>query len=321
MTTVSVIIPCYNHAAFLEDAIRSVRLQSWRPSELIVVDDGSSDNSAAVACEFPEVRLIRQTNQGLSAARNVGLRASSGDIVIFLDADDVLLPGAIAAAVETLDASRDAMMAFGRLELMDVAGRPLQNPVPRVTANFYEEFLRRNYIRTPAMAAFRRATFDLVGTFDSTCSPSADYDLYLRIALRFPIAVHETLVARYRQHAGSMSRNARMMLPATVRVLKRQRQTARRLPALRAAYRFGLRRCREFYGEQLVEQFRRALRTPNGRHEAILCAADLIRWYPQGVAKHLIKKIGLTLRHAGRATADAETAAPSSRASAWPGSR
>jgi glycosyltransferase involved in cell wall biosynthesis len=321
MTTVSVIIPCYNHAAFLDDAIRSVRHQRWPSTELIVVDDGSSDNSAAVAREFLEVRLIRQTNQGLSAARNVGLNASSGDIVIFLDADDVLLPNAIAAAVETLDANRDAMMAFGRLGLMDVAGRPLQNPVPRVTANFYEEFLRRNYIRTPAMAAFRRTIFDLVGAFDPTCSPSADYDLYLRIARRFPIAAHETLVARYRQHAGSMSRNARLMLPATLRVLKRQRQTARRARALRAAYRFGLRRCREFYGEQLVEQFRRALRTPDSRYETIACAVDLIRLYPQGVAKHVIKKIALTLRHAGRATADADTAAPSSRASAWPGSR
>lgn len=321
MTTVSVIIPCYNHAAFLEDAIRSVCLQRWPSIELIVVDDGSSDDSAAVAREFPEVSLIRQTNQGLSAARNVGLHASSGDIVIFLDADDVLLPNAAAAAVEALYANGDAMMAFGRLELMDVAGRPLRNPLPRVRANFYEEFLRRNYVRTPAMAAFRRATFDLIGAFDPTCSPSADYDLYLRIARRFPIAVHETLVARYRQHAGSMSRNARMMLPATLCVLKRQRETARRAPALRAAYRFGLRRCREFYGEQLVEQFRRALRTPNGRHEAIACAVDLIRLYPQGVATHLLKKMALALRHAGRATADADTEAPSSRASASPGSR
>jgi hypothetical protein len=198
---------------------------------------------------------------------------------------------------------------------MDVEGRPLDNPVPRVTSNFYEEFLRRNYIRTPAVAAFRRGTFDLVGGFDPSCSPSADYDLYLRISRCFTIAAHDVPVGRYRQHPGSMSRNARLMLPATLRVLKRQRPIVKQAPALSAAYRFGLRRCREFYGEQLVEQFRTALRTPHGGREALACAFDLLRLYPRGVVKHLLKKAAIALGHDGRARPDADTAAPSSRAS------
>ena len=315
MSTVSVIIPCYNHGRFLRDAIESVRRQGRRPIEIIVVDDGSTDESPAVAASFADVKLIRQQNQGLSSARNAGLHASTGEILIFLDADDVLLPTAAEAAVRALAENPDAMMTFGRLEYMDAEGRPLDNPVPRVTANFYEEFLRRNYIRTPAVAAFRRGIFAVAGGFDPSCSPSADFDLYLRISRRFAMAAHDVTVARYRQHPGSMSRNARLMLPATLRVLKRQRPMVQQAPELAAAYRFGLRRCREFYGEQLVEQFRTALRTSNGGREALACAFDLLRLYPRGVMKHLFKKASLALGHEGRARPDADTAAPSSRAS------
>lgn len=321
MTSISVIIPCFNHAAFLADAIESVRRQRWPSIETIVVDDGSTDESAAIAARFADVRVVSQPNRGLSAARNAGLHASHGDVLIFLDADDVLLPGAIEAAARALESHPEASMTFGRLELMDADGRPLDYPLPRVTSNFYEEFLKRNYIRTPAMAAFPRATFDAVGAFDPACSPSADYDLYLRIARQYPITAHDTLVARYRQHPKSMSRNPRLMLPATLEVLKRQRETVRRMPHLLPAYRFGLRRCRELYGEQLVEKFRAALRAPQGGAEAAGCALDLIRFYPTGVAKHVVRKMSLMLGYAGRAMPEADTVAPNSRASASPGSR
>jgi glycosyltransferase involved in cell wall biosynthesis len=320
MTTVSVIIPCYNHANFLADAIKSVRTQRWPATEIIVVDDGSTDGSSSVAAQFPEVRLIRQPNRGLSAARNAGLAACRGDVLIFLDADDVLLPDSVEAAVRALESNPDAMMVFGQVEYMHENGRPMEHPIPTVSTNFYEEFLRRNYIRMPGMAAFRRAVFELLGGFDPACSPTADYDLYLRIMRRFPVAVHEAHVARYRQHAANMSKNGRLMLASILKVLKRHRRTIRHDPALYAAYRDGLQRCRLVYGERIVEQFRRALRTGRG-FEAIGCGFDLLRLYPRGVTTHLMKKLSLTFGHAGRAAPDADTAAPSARASAWPGSR
>jgi len=320
MTTVSIIIPCYNHARFLVDAIKSVRTQRLPATEIIVVDDGSTDESSSVASQFPEVRLIRQPNRGLSAARNAGLAASCGGVLIFLDADDVLLPDAVEAAVGALESNPDAMMVFGRVEYMDESGRPMEHPIPRVTISSYEEFLRRNYIRMPGMAAFRRQVFDRVGGFDSACSPTADYDLYLRIMRRFPIAAHDALVARYRQHAANMSKDGRLMLASILKVLKRHRKAVRHDPALYAAYRAGVRRCRYFYGERIVEQFRQALRSRRG-FEAIGCAIDLLNLYPRGVTTHLKKKLSITLGHAGRAAPDADTAAPSARASAWPGNR
>src|SRR5690348_3177650 len=99
-STVSVVITTYNHAAFLDDAIRSVVYQSVPANEIIVVDDGSTDHPDIVVSRYCRVRLIRQPNQGLSAARNTGLEAAVGDRIIFLDADDRLCQGAIETGLE-----------------------------------------------------------------------------------------------------------------------------------------------------------------------------------------------------------------------------
>ena len=112
MTRVSIVIPCFNHARFLADALDSVRAQTWPLVEAIVVDDGSTDDPSSIASRYPDVRVIRQSNRGLSAARNSGWQASSGDIIIFLDADDVLYPTAAAAAVEQLATHPETMMTF-----------------------------------------------------------------------------------------------------------------------------------------------------------------------------------------------------------------
>ena len=88
---VSVVIPCYNQAHFLGEAIESVLAQTYPHLEIVVVDDGSTDNTGEVAARYPGVRYVRQENQGLAAARNTGLRHSSGDYLVFLDADDRLL--------------------------------------------------------------------------------------------------------------------------------------------------------------------------------------------------------------------------------------
>ena len=92
---ISVIIPCYNHGKYLSKAIGSVLAQSHRPIEIIVVDDGSTDNTQAAAAHYPEVKYIYQHNQGPSAARNTGIDQSSGDFLVFLDADDWLLEDAL----------------------------------------------------------------------------------------------------------------------------------------------------------------------------------------------------------------------------------
>ena len=319
MSRVSIVIPCYNQARFLADAIASALEQTGPDVEVVVVNDGSTDGSAAVAARYP-VRLVAQRNHGLSAARNAGLRASTGALVIFLDADDRLRPGAADAAVRALEAFPGAMIAVGRCVLIDEHGRSLPAPsLPPVRSDCYVELLRHNCIWTPAMAAYRRDVFAHVGGFDPQVNPAADYDMYLRVARRFPLAPHDTVVVEYRQHAGSMSRDAARMLDATLAVLRRQRRFARRSPAEWTAYRAGMRRWREFYGDHLVEQFRAGLRRPGGRREAFRAACHLLRLHPRGVARHVVRKAALL--YAGRATPAAEIAAASSRASDSPGNR
>ena len=297
--TVSIIIPCYNQASFVGEALASALGQVGADVDVIVVNDGSTDGSLEIVDGFaamdPRVRVISQPNRGLSAARNAGLDAARGAIVIFLDADDRLRPGAAAAAVDCFSRHPGAMMTFGRCTLIDEHGQPMLTDLPVVERDFYAELLRRNFIWTPAMAAFRRQLFATVGRFDPSVNASADYDLYLRVARTLPIAAHDRVVADYRQHGSNMSRNPVAMLEATLAALASQRSYIDAHSQFSTAYREGRRAWRAFYGEQLVERFRSALHAGRYR-DAWRDAGHLLRLYPRGVCHHLVKKARLILR-------------------------
>ena len=295
---VSIIIPCYNHAHFLPDAIESARNQSWPHCEVVVVDDGSTDDSREVAGRYPGVTVVSQTNKGLAAARNAGFRASTGDLVIFLDADDRLWRDAARTAVDVFAAHPLAAMVFGHCRIVNAAGAPRLTNMVRVRACYYEELLRDNSIWTPAMAAFRRRVLDVVGLFDERNSPAADYDLYLRLSRNFPVVSHDAIVVDYRQHADNMSRDPVLMLEATLAVLRAQEPHLNSDPRRLAAYRDALANWRACYGERLVERFRLSLRQRRYR-AACADAGHLLRLYPAGVRYHLMKKLSLMLRGPG----------------------
>jgi glycosyltransferase involved in cell wall biosynthesis len=291
--TVSIVIPCYNAKRFIAEAAGSACAQTWPDVEVIVVDDGSTDGSAGeVAARCPATRVLRQANAGLARARNAGAAASSGDVLIFLDADDRLRPTAAASAVGALAQHPDAAMVFGRCQWMAEDGTPLPTPLPRISGDYYAELLRHNCIWMPAMAAVRRAPFLATGGFDARVNPSADYDLYLRLASRYPIASHEETVADYRQHASSMSTDPALMLKTTLAVLEGQRPFVAGDPRLAAIRAEGIRHWRWFYGERLVERFRLALRRRR-LLRALLDAWTLLRLYPEGVRRHLRRKTAL----------------------------
>jgi glycosyltransferase involved in cell wall biosynthesis len=296
---VSIVIPCYNQARFVGEAIESARRQVGAEVEVIVVNDGSTDRSPAIIDAFAaidaRVRVISQPNRGLSSARNAGLDAARGTIVIFLDADDRLHPGAASAAVQSFSRHPEAMMTFGRCTLIDEQGQPMLTDLPVVERDFYAELLRRNFIWTPAMAAFRRQLFATIGRFDCSVNASADYDLYLRVARTLPIVSHDRVVADYRQHGSNMSRNPVAMLDATLAVLASQRSYIDAHPQFSKMYWEGRRAWRAFYGEHLVERFRSALHAKQYR-SAWRDAGHLLRLYPRGVCYHLLKKARLMLR-------------------------
>ncbi|HET7416420.1 MAG TPA: glycosyltransferase [Solirubrobacterales bacterium] len=248
---VSVVIPCFKQAHFLPEAIESVLAQDAGAVEIVVVDDGSPDNVGEVAARYPGVSCIRQPNGGLAAARNTGLERAEGEFVLFLDADDRLLPGAIRHGLEALGERPEAMMAAGTWELIGEAGERLPADPPRQPEEAFPALLESCFISTPAAVLYRRALFAEIGGFDPSVSASADYDLYLRTAAAYPVCLHEHPVAEYRRHGANMTRDPALILAAETAVLERQQPLVREDPELREALERGLERSRTYHGERL----------------------------------------------------------------------
>src|SRR5713101_1476950 len=155
---VSVIIPCYNQAHFLHEAIQSALAQTYSHREIFVVDDGSTDNTAEVTAGFAGIRYTRQENSGVSAARNSGLKESRGEYLVFLDADDRLLPEALEVGVNCLHQHPDCAFASGHCRLITAAGWVLAKPEQlHVVRDHYLELLRDNYIWCPGSVIYRRS--------------------------------------------------------------------------------------------------------------------------------------------------------------------
>ena len=298
---VAVVIPCYNHGHFLGEAIASAFQQAYRPVEVVVVDDGSTDATIEVASRYG-VRCVRQTNRGLPAARNAGLAAVTGDYVVFLDADDRLLPGALEVGAAALDRHPEAVFAVGRHRCIAADGTRLPSTQrPRVDHDHYVSLVRWCWIVMPAVAIFRRTALEQVGGFDPTYRYAEDYDLYLRLTWRYPIVDHYTEVAEYRQHAATLSRNAEQMLPATLRLLRAHRPGPGATPAHRAAYR--ARDNAVWYFDRLLEQAATDLRArrwrPAGR--ALLIFARHLPQHPAYARRRLTTPLRLATRMLARA--------------------
>jgi glycosyltransferase involved in cell wall biosynthesis len=280
--SVSVVIPCYNQGRFLGEAISSAAAQGDLVSEIIVVDDGSTDETREVATRNPSVTYFHQERRGLSGARNSGWRASSGEYVVFLDSDDRLLPGAIETGIDALGRSPRAAFAFGHYELIDEHGSVLptwrearvaddrsfttgdfelflpdgrlagRSPQPHRMSDHYTAMLRRNYICMHAAVVYRRAVLDATGGFDPQLNALEDYDLYLRVTRTHPVACHDHVVAQYRQHPAAMSRDMLNMLRMALFVLRQQHPYLAEHPGAREAYEEGRAFWKSHYGKQLI---------------------------------------------------------------------
>jgi glycosyltransferase involved in cell wall biosynthesis len=243
--TIAVVIPTFNHAHYLADAITSVLAQTRQADEIIVVDDGSTDDVAGVVDRFPAIRLIRQENRGLSAARNTGLRHCQTDYVAFLDADDRLLPPALETGLTCMSARPDSACVYGGYRRVSEDGRPLGPDIYLpMEGNPYVALLRQNIIGMHAAVLHRRDCLLAVGGYDETLRRNEDYDLYLRIAKRYPIASHPAIIAEYRRHGLNMSNNHVEQLKA---VLRRLDAHVTPDPTILAAIRDGRRNIRNFY--------------------------------------------------------------------------
>jgi glycosyltransferase involved in cell wall biosynthesis len=287
---VSVIVPCYNGASFLEAALRSALAQSYPEVEVVVVDDGSTDSSPEIARRFP-VRYIRQKNRGLSEARNTGIRKSRGSYLVFLDADDRLKPHAIATGLGALALRPDCAIAVGDHVFIAANGSYLASSAKEDPLHaHYEALLKSNFIEMISSVLFRRSIFDEVGGFDATLRVAEDYELYLRIARARPICCHAVIVAEYRMHEANTSRDSELMLTTTLQVLKSQARYLGNDSGRLIAFREGVRSWRKQYGRQLASELGRSYSTLRLDH-LLRKLLRLCSYYPQGLFMLMLFRI------------------------------
>jgi glycosyltransferase involved in cell wall biosynthesis len=205
---VSVIIPTYNRAWALAEAIDSVLAQDYNNFELIIVDDGSIDNTPDLLNEFAgKLKLIRQKNAGVSAARNHGIAEARGDFLAFLDSDDTWLPKKLSRQVDFFIRCPDALIC--QTQEIWIRNNTRVNPRPchkKPSGMIFDPSLELCLV-SPSAVMIKRDLFDKVGLFDEGLPACEDYDLWLRVSCRYPVyLVDEPLVIKRGGHADQLSR-------------------------------------------------------------------------------------------------------------------
>lgn len=302
---VSIVTPAHDVAPFVADAIRSARAQSHPDLELILVDDGSRDGTAraaeSAAEDDPRIRILRQEQRGVSAARNTGIAAATGEALLFLDADDWLAPDAVARLVAAL--TRDAVAAYGPWAAMAESARPGDTPLRVKSGSFpagdiLDRLLIRNLLVNGGHALIRRDAFDAAGGFDPAIRYGEDWECWIRLALQGRFAslrgapllfVRERADSAYRR----LARDPASFAPAMAAIWRNPALQARlgpRLAGMKARaeaendWVVGKELLRHGRRDEGLATLRRAFAAaPDAKRGALLAAAHLLPLIPRGL--------------------------------------
>ena len=254
---VSAVVPAHNAAPFVERTVRSLLAQTLERIEVIVVDDGSSDDTAArveaLRREDPRVILHRQDNAGVAAARNQGIALSRGEYVAPVDADDLWLPTAAEKLVEKLDADEDAALAYAWSFLIDDDDRPTGRfRAATITGDVLTTIVCHNFLGNASCSLLRHASLDEIGGYDSSFRAAGvegceDWDLYARLAARYRFTVVPEFLIAYRKSPGRMSSDPKRMADSQERMLAFAEERWPELP------RFAARLSRSSYALYLAQ--------------------------------------------------------------------
>jgi glycosyltransferase involved in cell wall biosynthesis len=220
---VSVVIPAYNAMTYLPKAVESVLRQTFTNFEVLIIDDGSSDHIVPWASQVEDhrVRLISQENQGLPGARNTGIAHAQGEYIAFLDADDLWDPTKLEKQVRCLEENLAVGLVHTWMLLVDEqdksTGRVMKSNAQR---DAWKQLVEKNVIACPSVIV-RRCCFETVGVFDRNLRSIEDWDMWIRIASRYPFAVIKEPLAYYRQLSTSMSKNCQVMEQAFYIVIEK----------------------------------------------------------------------------------------------------
>lgn len=212
---VSAIIPNFNYAQYVGEAIESALAQTFKPMEVIVIDDGSTDESISICEKFgKQIKLIRQENAGVSAARNNAVRASSGEFVAFLDADDVWLSRKIEEQVEEFKRSGHLGLVHVGVQDIDEDGKSLVTHLDGLEGEVSREMLLFNravILGGGSGFMIPRKVFEEIGGFDLRLSTSADWDFCYQVSHRFEVGFIPEVLLKYRMHSSNMHGNIPLM--------------------------------------------------------------------------------------------------------------
>ena len=229
--SISVVIPTFNRGAQIAATLDSALNQTLAPLEIIVVDDGSSDETASFIERHysAKVRLIRQKNGGVARARNCGLANAKGDWIAFLDHDDVFLSDKLETLAPLLGGEAGVVVSRWR-EINANASR--ESPIVKPRRAFDWLFGWHNPIATMSVPLVRRDLLLQIGGFDPACAPADDWDLWLRLAKKTDFTFCDEILTNYHLHDGQQRLDGRRMFRATRRVLGRHSFQLGRRPLL-----------------------------------------------------------------------------------------
>jgi glycosyltransferase involved in cell wall biosynthesis len=229
MPTFDVIIPAYNAAKFLPAAIQSVIEQTFIDWRILLIDDGSTDNTPDVVAPYieelgPKLKYIRKPNGGLPAARNTAIRNSDATYLALLDADDIWLPNRLEESFKTMDGRPDVGLSYGFVSRIDSDGALIdtfsakqKNGEGRIAPYIY---MREVHLPCPTLT-FRRSSVDEVGLFDESLQATEDRDMWVRIAFRYDVALVPKVIALYRMSPFAMTNNPERMLNAQLQFIEK----------------------------------------------------------------------------------------------------
>ncbi len=223
MPEVSVIIPTYNSAQYVVEAVESVLAQTYQDFEILVIDDGSTDETAQMMRRYQTpVRYIHQQKGGVAVARNRGIQESQGRYVAFLDADDTWLPHKLERQIEALRQQPHDQVCYSAFTIVDSDLNLISLSQGQRRGSTLEDLLTRgNVIGSICTVVCERTLFDLVGGFDPVLSQCADWDMWVRLAAQTEFLYVDEPLVTYRQHDASMSRNAPLLEYDSLQVLSK----------------------------------------------------------------------------------------------------
>ena len=224
MPLISVVIPVFNGERTIQETIESILNQTFSDFEIIVINDGSEDSTLQIVSNISDsrLRILTYPNAGLAASRNRGITEATGEYVAFLDADDLWTPDKLAAQFKQLQANPDAAVAYSWTDFIDGSGcfvRPAAHFT--VSGNVFSRLLLTNFLDNGSNPLISKQALIEVGGLDESLKAAEDWDLYLRLAARYPFVVVTSPQVLYRVSADSMSGNVFRQETETLKVINK----------------------------------------------------------------------------------------------------